>query len=188
MTRLNIISRAGWGAADPDHDREGERGFYDPIANIEGWMVYDEPLKNVLDTIVVHHSALPASTGVKEIQQLHMDRRGFADIGYHFIIDAGGQIYEGRNITVRGAHTGGQNFGKIGIVLLGNFETVQPTVAQIASLKALSSCLANNYKVTYFAGHRDFQPGETVCPGRYLWQLLPELAESIELDYQPSER
>jgi N-acetyl-anhydromuramyl-L-alanine amidase AmpD len=112
-----------------------------------------------------------------------MHTRGFADIGYQFVIDAGGRVYEGRSLDVRGAHTGGHNTGTVGIVLLGNFEEGVPAEAQLVSLERLSRHLADTYGITHLAGHRDFQPEETVCPGHNLAILLPELAQEFGLVY-----
>lgn len=179
LTPLPVIPRATWGAAEPDLNATGEHGVYDALTNPEGWLVYPEPLADALDTLVVHHSALPVSDGPLAIQTLHMQQRGFADIAYHFVIDDLGQIYEGRKITTRGAHTGGHNTGAVGIVLLGNFEFTQPTPTQLASLKALAQYLVQTYTLIRLAGHRDFQPGVTVCPGENLEPLLPMLASEL---------
>jgi hypothetical protein len=180
---LNITPRSDWQAADPNLDASGEHGLYDPTTNPEGWLVYDRPLSQVLTTIIVHHSALPPSDGPLEIQSMHMRRRGFADIAYHFVIDDAGQIYEGRALEVRGAHTGGHNTGTLGIVLLGNFEETFPTEAQLAALRTLVGCLSEEFAITHLAGHKDFQPGATVCPGRNLAPLLPGLAADLHLEY-----
>jgi hypothetical protein len=154
-------------------------GVYDPVSNPGGWMVYDAPLDEVLTTIIVHHSALPVTDGPREIQDMHFRFKGYADIAYQFLIDETGQIYEGRSLTVRGAHTGGHNTGTVGVVLLGNFMEDTPTDAQMDSLRALSSCLVDAYRITHIAGHRDFQPGETDCPGDNLEGLLPDLAAEL---------
>jgi hypothetical protein len=183
LATFKIIPRAEWGAVEPDLSAWGEHGLYDAEANPEGWRVYDEPLSQVLTTIVVHHSALPLSDGLREIQLLHMQQKGFADVGYHYLIDDLGQIYQGRELSVRGAHAGGHNTGTVGIVLLGNFEKVTPFEAQLASLTALSQHLVDNYGLTHLAGHRDFQPGETACPGQYLEPLLPDLATQLGLTF-----
>ncbi len=173
---MAIIPRASWGAVEPDHNAAGERGFYDPVANPAGWRVYAKPLLQVLNTIVVHHSALPLSDGPLQIQTLHMHQKGYADIGYHFIIDEAGRIYAGRDIHVRGAHTGNHNSGTLGVVLMGNFEEAQPPAAQFDSLKVLVQGLIGNYGISYLCGHRDFQPGVTLCPGKNLEEKLPSLA------------
>jgi len=182
MESLNIIPRAAWGAMDPVVDASVE-GPYDPVANPGGWMVYDRPLPQVLNTIIVHHSASSLSDGALEIQSTHIQYKGFADIAYNFVIDGIGQIYEGRVLTARGAHTGGHNTGTIGIVLLGNFEEIEPIEAQLVALKRLAGCLASAYTITHLAGHRDFQPGMTACPGENLEPLLPDLAAELQLEF-----
>lgn len=178
---LQIVPRSEWGAAEPNLD--SVEGLYDPVTNPGGWLVYTEPLPEVLTTIVVHHSALPLSDGPREIQQMHFQFKDYADIAYHYLIDETGQIYEGRSLTVRGAHTGGHNTGTVGIVLLGNFEISQPTEAQLASLHTLSACLIDAYAITHIAGHRDFQPGATDCPGDNLEALLPALAAELGIEF-----
>jgi hypothetical protein len=180
---LDVIVRAEWGAVEPDVETSDERIPFDPVTNPEGWMVYAEPLEEALTTIIVHHSALPLSDGPREIQQLHMQQKGFADIGYHFLIDAAGRLYEGRSLTVRGAHTGGYNTGTVGIALLGNFEVGQPTPAQSETLKGVVVYLVDLYRITHLAGHRDFQPGVTACPGRNLESLLPGLTTELGLAF-----
>lgn len=183
LASLDIIPRAQWGAVAPDHNAPGEPGLYNAQTNPDGWLVYTQPLAQVLNTLVVHHSALPLSDGPLQIQQLHMRQKGYADIGYHFVIDAAGQVYAGRPLDVRGAHTGGHNTGTVGIVLLGDFESAQPTAAQLASLKTLAGCLADEYGIAWLAGHRDFQPGETVCPGQNLEARLPGLAAELGMKF-----
>ena len=76
--------------------------------------------------MTLHHSAgFSAETldeGIAQmqaIQTFHQDVRGWSDIGYHFVIDKAGNIYQGRPETVIGAHTGGSNTGNIGACLLG---------------------------------------------------------------------
>jgi hypothetical protein len=181
LDSLDIVSRAEWGAVDPVLD--SVEGVYDPVTNPGGWMVYDEPLDEVLTTIIVHHSALNVSDGPFEIQDMHFRFKGYADIAYQFLINETGRIYEGRSLTVRGAHTGGYNTGTVGIVLLGNFMERAPTDAQLGSLRALSGCLIDAYRITHIAGHRDFQLDETDCPGDNLEALLPGLAVELGVEF-----
>ncbi len=182
MEDLDVVPRADWNAAPPDLTTSVE-GAYDPATNPAGWYIYDRPLTEALNTLIVHHSARDVSDGAHEIQRLHMELNGFADIAYHFVIDAEGVIYEGRSIIARGAHTGGHNTGTVGVVLLGNFEELEPTAAQLESLRQLGSCLRDTYALTHLAGHRDFQPGVTVCPGRNLAIHLPQLTEELDLTF-----
>ena len=55
---MNLIPRADWGARPPNHDAHDEKGFFHPRRNPGGWLVYEEPLAQVLNTLVIHHSAL----------------------------------------------------------------------------------------------------------------------------------
>ena len=183
LAGLSILPRAAWGAVAPDLNAPGEHGLYDPRTNPDGWRVYDRPLPGLLNTVVIHHSALPVSDGPFQIQAKHMHDKGYADIAYHFVIDAGGQIYEGRSLLVRGAHTGGHNTGTVGVCLMGNFENTPPPQAQAMSAKILAQALQAHYALTHLAGHRDFQPNETVCPGKYLEPLLPGWAQASGLQF-----
>jgi len=181
---LSLITREGWGAATaPQYVAGGESGPFDAEVNPAGWLVYPEPLDGWLKTVIVHHSALEFFHGPQAIQRLHMRQRGWADIGYHFLVDGLGQLYEGRPLHVRGAHTGGFNTGSVGVCLLGNFDVVEPAAAQMETLRALATPLRDVYTVTHLAGHRDFQPEATSCPGASLWPLLPELAADVALTF-----
>jgi len=180
-----IISRQDWDAHPLDLSAPEEFGAFDAQTNPEGVLMYSGDLKSVLNTIVVHHSAFAYSQPA-EIQELHMDRRGFADVAYHFLIDVDGIIYEGREINIRGAHVQGFNTGSIGIVLLGNFNDEQPGEAQLASLRALVDYLRYTYEIRYVAGHRDYpnqSPDGTECPGDNLYPLLPGLARELGMKY-----
>ena len=180
---LSLITRDGWGAAEaPQYMAGGEAGPFDP-ANPAGWLVYPEPLAGWLKTVVVHHSALEFYQGPQAIQRLHMRQRDWADTGYHFLVDGLGQLYEGRKLNIRGAHTGGYNTGSVGVCLLGNFDVVAPAAAQLATLRTLARHLRETYTVTHMAGHRDFQPEVTSCPGASLRPLLPDLAADVALTY-----
>jgi len=183
LAGLHIIPRAEWGAVAPNLNASAEHGLYDPHTNQDGWRVYDVPLTGLLNTVVMHHSALPVSDGPREIQAKHMHDKGYADIAYHFVLDPAGLIYEGRSLFVRGAHTGGHNTGTVCVCLMGNFEDAAPPAAQAASAQVLAQALKVQYALTHLAGHRDFQPDETVCPGKYLEPLLPGWALAAGLQF-----
>jgi N-acetyl-anhydromuramyl-L-alanine amidase AmpD len=145
--------------------------------------VYTEPLNQVLRTIVIHHSALAPTFGVAEIQRLHIEQRGFADIAYHFVVGANGKIFEGRSIDVRGAHVAGANTGSVGVVLLGNFEEAAPPEIQVSALRELIDHLRSSYHgITHLAGHHDFNL-DSVCPGAHFYPALTGLAREHHLLY-----
>ena len=180
-----ILARADWGARPLNFYAPEEFGSFDPHTNPEGVLYYLSDLRVALNTIVIHHSAF-SHTGPAEIQDLHMDRRGFADIAYHFLIDSGGVIYEGREINIRGAHVQGFNTGSVGIVLLGNFSDMEPTRTQVDSLTRLVDYLRYTYEIRYLAGHKDYpdqSPDGTECPGDNLYPLLPDLARELGMRY-----
>jgi len=185
--QANLILRNKWGAVEPALSPTGfgEHGPYNSVTNPAGWLVYDQPLENILDRFIIHHSALPLTDGPREIQRLHMEEKGFADIGYHFLVNEKGQLFEGRSLKVRGAHTYGANHGSLGICLTGNFEEIQPTPEQLATLSSLLTGLVAVYpRIDRLAGHKDHNPGVTLCPGTNLYDLLPSLAKEHNLEYR----
>jgi hypothetical protein len=137
--------------------------------------------------ITVHHTAEPfsslsaaaAGAEVKNIQDQHMNERtpGWADIGYHFLIDPAGNIIEGRPLYAQGAHaSGSNNIGNIGICLLGNFvsqpdrgadylHAQQPSASQLSSLSQLIDNLRGHYSIERSSvfGHKELK--STACPG-----------------------
>lgn len=127
--------------------------------------------------ITVHHSVISSSSDslgasldtVFSIQRDHMNNRGYADIGYHFLIDRAGRVIEGRELRWQGAHAGGSNNrGNVGICLLGNFDEEQPSRAALAALDRLVFELQNELRIP----RRNVRPHkawkETQCPGTHL--------------------
>ncbi len=164
---LAIIPRSRWGPMAPRRSRLVPMG---------------KPFR-----ITVHHSAdvngsSPVAWGtaarhIQAIQRDHMLHRGWGDIGYHFIIDRAGRIWQGRSLRYQGAHAGNfeANRGNIGIVVEGNFEYHPPNEAQIRALRSLIHYLRRKYGIPKWRvyGHNHFRP--TGCPGRYLLRLLPSV-------------
>ncbi len=178
-----IVARAAWGALPPDHTAPNENGFYDPETNPEGWRAYLPPLDGVYTTVVIHHAAFYEGDDLatlREIDRLHREDRGWADIAYHYLIGKGGAIYEGRPINVRGTHTAGYNTGTVGVCLLGNFMTEYPTEAALRATLDLLVWLAADLGLTHLAGHREFNP-DTECPGTFLFPYLDVFAAAAGL-------
>lgn len=139
--------------------------------------------------ITVHHTdgrqAMSSQAAIDElrfIQNFHQNGRGWIDIGYHFLIDGSGQIWEGRPAVAVGAHVGNRNEGNIGISLMGDFQppkSQRPTPAQIKSLVKLLCWLTLTYDIptANILGHRDQK--QTDCPGRNLYSLLNKIRDDI---------
>lgn len=149
--------------------------------------------------VIFHHTAGTNSYSrsqskaiVRATQAYHMSGRGWCDIGYNFLVDKYGQIFEGRSggvlQQVRGAHAGNYavNTYDMGVSMMGNLDRVRPTAAmKTAAVRLIGWRLGTNFlpaKGTYaiaghrlnrIAGHRDvynsgIRPGTaTACPGRY---------------------
>ncbi len=133
--------------------------------------------------ITVHHAGASISTElrcediamqIEGIMEGHRKRR-FGDIGYHFVIDRAGRVWEGRSLKYTGAHVSAQNQENIGVMLLGNFERQRPAPKQLDSLHELTQALRNRFTVPRYRvfGHRDL--GQTLCPGRYLYGTVGAL-------------
>lgn len=119
--------------------------------------------------IVLHHSATEEGN-VKSFREYHMQKLGFGDIGYHFVIGNGrgagdGEIQEGRPVLMTGAHAPGRNEDSIGICLVGNFTKNKPTNLQIETLNKLLKDLLRQYaiKPERVLGHKEVSA--TDCPG-----------------------
>lgn len=182
IARPPITSRQAWGAREPDHTAENESGFYG-ADNTEGWREYGGDLRGVYRTVIVHHSVeydTDDLSTVREIQNLHMDDRGWADIAYHFIVGRSGEVFEGRALNVRGTHVEGFNTGSVGVVFLGNFEITSPTVLQLQTGQQLIDWLALRLELTHLAGHYQFN-SDTVCPGATMIPSLAGLAAAAGL-------
>ncbi|MBD3281023.1 S8 family serine peptidase, partial [Candidatus Dojkabacteria bacterium] len=156
---LNIIKREEWGAP-----------------TLSTW---EDPEITDINTIVVHHTVTPTtnpSSVVKSIHDYHAYTLGWLDIGYNYVIDTYGNIYEGRagGNGVRGAHSV-PNSNTIGIAILGNYENQSPTSQSKLALTKLIDTLSkvNNFDLVWgssVVGHKD--RNSTACPGGKLYPQL----------------
>jgi hypothetical protein len=170
-----IISRAAWGAR---------------VSKVDA--TKPENLDWDYDTLVIHHSGRSGEDDPQKIQKKHMDERQWDDIGYHFMIEGSGKIYEGRALYFKGAHVEGANTGKIGILIMGNFETLafgfggsDPTPLQLQSVKSLGTALKGLFAtIKVLGGHKDFKK-TTACPGDRLYPLLGGLRTTLTLSAPP---
>ena len=116
--------------------------------------------------IIVHHTGVDAS-----LEQLRrsVQRRGYSDIPYHFVITADGAVHATRPLERMGAHCKGHNADSVGVALMGNLDKTPPTEAQVAALLRLIADLRTKWPVPVF-GHGELR--NTACPGRYLRPVL----------------
>ncbi len=152
-----------------------------------------------------HYTAAQAPAIVRGIELYHVEANGWNDIGYNFLIDRFGTVYEGRgggvDRNVIGAHSEGFNAGSTGIALIGSFSRAAPPPAMRAALVRL---LAWRLDVAHLdplstldyrsggnmefkagtivslhaiSGHRD--TGPTDCPGNGASTLLSSIAARV---------
>ncbi|KAI4481861.1 hypothetical protein M0804_009382 [Polistes exclamans] len=134
--------------------------------------------------VVIHHGGIrhycydreSCSKIVRSYQDLHIDVRGWFDIGYNFVIGEDGNIYEGRGWNKVGAHAPGYNFQSIGICVIGDFSDFLPNAAALRALNSLISCGVSlgKIKLDYnVIGHR--QARDTICPGDTFYKYVMAL-------------
>ncbi len=184
VPRPLVISREEWGAN-------------------ESWMKW-KPSYAPVEKAMVHHTVSGGGTDpaaeVRAIYYYHAVTRGWGDIGYNFVVDPFGNIYEGRygGPDVIGAHVAYWNSGSLGMSVLGCYDNEScssPRMPTGQSLSAIADLVAwtssrrlidprqlrefsNGYStvINYvLAGHRDY--GSTVCPGDNIYAELPNLRE-----------
>ena len=166
-----VTTRAEWGANasymswDPEYARAGH--------------------------VVVHHtagtnsySAGQSASIVRGIYYYHAVVLDWGDIGYNFLVDKFGTVFEGRSGSVAapagrmsiGAHARGVNTGTMGISMMGDYSTVSPSDAQLSSVGKMAGWFlkrAGISDVTGWAGlhvwtTERYQAGSTISMPRIL--------------------
>ncbi len=115
------------------------------------------PVLSSARTFVIHHQAgsanPPYDATVRAIWNYHTNSNGWGDIGYNWLIAPDGTVYQGRAWVgdqleeVRGAHMCSCNSNKIGICLMGDLTSAQPTAAAYASLVKLIGAKACQFDI-----------------------------------------
>ncbi|HET9443057.1 MAG TPA: N-acetylmuramoyl-L-alanine amidase [Acidimicrobiales bacterium] len=188
-----VVSRAQWGADEAL--RRPEPQEFRPITKM-----------------AVHHTATaegpdPAAT-VRAIYAYHVQANGWNDIGYNFLVDSSGRVYEGRYARayrsgeiptgesedrqgVVGAHAAGNNHGSVGIALLGDFSgLLGPSGGAVDALTRLLAWKADRHLIDpqgTASWANGVLPtivghrdiGATACPGDRLYDRLPQIRQAV---------
>ena len=176
LVRPNVMGRSAWGANEVyrfDQGKELSPVIYAPVQKI-----------------IIHHTAStnappdPAAS-VRAIYYFHAVKQGWGDIGYNYIIDPNGRVYEGRygGPGVVGMHALNYNTGSIGIALLGNFDQASPSGPALNALESLILAKSVQHGIDpsgrgfyvdkdlpNVVGHSDVVG--TTCPGDFMYSLL----------------
>jgi len=153
---ITIQPRSAWTRAGP------RRWLADPMHGVS--------------RITVHHDGMPpvplrgradVTRRIESIRRSHV-AKGWADIGYHYVIDPFGRVWQARPVSLQGAHVKYHNPHNLGIMVLGNFEVQRPTPAALASVDAFVTDRMRAYGIPLARvyTHRELRP--TACPGRNL--------------------
>lgn len=154
---LNAIPRTRWARSGPT------AGKVNPM--------------NGVSRITVHHEGWTAvwftdekqtASRLEQIRQVHTRDRHWGDVGYHYIIDRSGRVWQARSLAYQGAHVSANNEHNLGIMVLGNFDIQSPSDAQLNALSGSLRTLMHRYKVPLkrVYTHQELMP--TACPGKRL--------------------
>lgn len=177
-----IRSRADWGADE----------------SLMTWT----PRQGQVKGAIIHHTAGTNSytsaqvpSIIRGIYTYHAKSRGWGDIGYNFLVDRWGRIWEGRTggveLEIVGAHAVGVNDETVGVSVLGNYEqatvsdaAVRGVIDLLAWKLALHGVPARGYttldgaREARISGHRDV--ASTACPGASIYRRLTEIRSKVE--------
>ncbi len=162
-----VLSRTSWTTGRPILKRA------DPMSGIA--------------RITVHHDGMPPVSlrsksqvirRIEAIRRSHV-RKGWADIGYHYVIDPMGNVWEARPISLQGAHVKCCNEHNLGVMVLGNFQQQRPTAAAINALDFFLAdrLYALNIPIPRLHTHQELAP--TACPGRNLQKYMVQTRSKV---------
>lgn len=135
-----IVTRRQWGAAPA----VGTPVHVEWPAGVDLW---------------VHHTTGPQAQTPRQIQAFHQGMfRGWNDIGYGYLVDFAGTVYEGRGFEIQAAHSPGKNH-EPSVALIGDYSEFEPSDAQHLAVYELREMLGAGD----LRGHRENT--QTSCPG-----------------------
>jgi len=174
-----IFSRAQWGA-----DESMRQPSSLSYGEVHAAFVHHTVNSN-------HYTRAQVPAIIRGIYAYHTKTLGWSDIGYNFLVDRFGRIWEGRyggvDRPVVGAHTYGYNYVSFAMAAIGNFQKARPSRAILRAYgrlfawklslhgidpAAMSVWVKDRY-LPAIDGHRDVYPTE--CPGKYLYRRLPAI-------------
>jgi hypothetical protein len=164
-----------------------QRAASPPIVAVAAWggtpmtdVMKAKAIQHVPTRISLHHGGVAflrdkdPQQYLRNLQSWSRATRMWADIPYHYLIDLDGKVYEGRDVNYAGdTNTAYDPTGHALIVVLGNFEEVEPNAAQLDAVTATMIMLAQRFQIApdKIGGHKDFATG-TSCPGKSLYPYL----------------
>lgn len=226
-TTTTVVSRSAWGADESlrylddgaeldliDRDEEFYEKYKDELQYSRvvesdqsgGRYIWPLQYPESVEKIIIHHTATTSNLdnptqAIRDIYHYHAATRGWGDIGYNYIVDKDGKIYEGRygGESVIGAHSGPGNHGSIGIAVLGNYEDNPIAEKAVVGLSRFISKKAKIHEIepngsSDFRGkvrpnvfaHRDIM--DTTCPGQQLYDKIPLIRLLADYSFEEKEK
>ena len=119
--------------------------------------------------VVIHHSGVengPKGTAAVHAFERHHLSKGWDGIGYNWLVDETGTIFEGRGWEARGAATKGWNSKSISVCYTG-YGFKRPHGNALESIKALVGKAEEHFgRDMWVSTHR--RKSTTTCPGDWL--------------------
>ena len=126
--------------------------------------------------VTIHHDGMTPFYGLTDVEtrgRLELIRnghrgKGWGDIGYHYVVDRAGHVWQGRDLLrYQGAHVKNRNEHNIGVMCLGNFVEQRPSEAQLEALNRTVAQLCAHYRIGAkdVYTHREWKGAQTACPG-----------------------
>ncbi len=189
------VTRAGWGA-----DERLRSCTPSVSSTIKGGILHTTATSN-------DYTAAQSAAIMRSMYAYHTGSLGWCDIGYNFLVDKFGTLFEGRyggvDKPVIGSHTGGFNSYTVGVSMIGNQDLVAPSAATLRTVQSVFAWKFGLHGVnptstaTYtsaggsatsypagtlvtrsaISGHRDYSSKS--CPGNYAYPLLPSIRSAV---------
>jgi hypothetical protein len=155
-----VIPRARWARGNPDSSDLNKM-----IVPIKWVTIHHDGL----DSPMTETSMDASAARIEWIRCGHRGR-GFSDIGYHYVIDRDGRVWEGRSLRWQGAHVSKHNEQNIGILVMGNFDIQRPSQQQLDGMQKWVSTLLKRYRLEdgRVRTHGEWPGAKTACPGKHL--------------------
>ena len=182
-----IVTRAGWGANESYRSRNA--GCTQPMyaSNVRFAVAHHTAGTNA-------YTAADSAALIRGMYHFHTHTNLWCDIGYNFLVDRFGTVFEGRHggVTkaVVGAHAENFNTGSTGVAIMGTFSTDPVPSAAYGAVRDLlawklalhgvdpnGTVTASGAQVRTITGHRDLNA--TTCPGDMAEGLLPKLRTDV---------
>jgi uncharacterized lipoprotein YddW (UPF0748 family) len=188
LPRPAFVNRVGWGC---------------PTGQTAGTRQGNLTTTNVTH-LIIHHSYIPGNdvtdfpAAIRSMWNYHVNTQGWSDVGYNWFIDRNGVLYQGRawvgtNENVTGAHFCGKNGNTMGVCVIGDYTSVQPSAAAVSKLVDILAYRASTEDIDPLAVRYHANSGQTFntivghrvlsctsCPGDAFVPLIPNIRTRVQ--------